>query len=168
MKAVLTILVGLVCFGLGLVAGTAFAPQLKNTAPGRWVESQAAELPIARKLSQSDKDGPFESDEYPTLKWRPKPLADSPDSIVRLWTKYESAGAADGKGGVLKYKLTLYKPVNRNSREVQLLDRDGFKIMQFNVDDFHEIAGSADLVEARDSFSCPESDYKKARDYSVR
>jgi hypothetical protein len=68
----------------------------------------------------------------------------------------------------MKYKLTLFKASKKDVREVQLLDAMGFKLMQFNAGDFHDIPGASDIVEARDSVPLSEDVYKNARDYSVK
>jgi hypothetical protein len=85
---------------------------------------------------------------------------------VRLWATYEPS--KNDQPGVMKYKLTLFKATNRTAREVQLLDAMGFKLIQFNATDFHDIPGAPDIVEARDSVSFPEDQYKRVRDYSIK
>jgi hypothetical protein len=86
---------------------------------------------------------------------------------VRLWTTYE-AGSKNEPQGTMKYKLTLFKATRKDLREVQMLDAMGFKLMQFNASDFHDIPGAPDIVEARDSVACSEDQYKRASDYSVK
>ena len=86
---------------------------------------------------------------------------------MRLWTTFEP-NDKDPATGTLKYKLTLFKATKRDSREVQLLDAVGFKLMQFNAGDFQDIPGAPDIVEARDSVPCSEEMYKKACDFSIK
>ncbi|MDR3613299.1 MAG: hypothetical protein P4L53_07020 [Candidatus Obscuribacterales bacterium] len=165
MRSILTTtIIGLLCLVVGLFAGTFQGSQIKATAPGQWVTAAASKLQAG---GQSGDDNQIESDEYPTLKWKAKPLLDAAGSIVRLWTTFE-AGPNKDTPGTLKYKLTLFKAVRKDTREVQLLDFQGFKLMQFNATDFHDIPGAPDIVEARDAVPCSEADYKKIRDYSVK
>jgi hypothetical protein len=158
------ILVGSICLFIGLCIGAEYAPELKTTAVGQYVESKISATGLLKVGDQKKDDTQFESYDYPTIKWKPKPLADSPNAIGRLWTTYDSKSATP----VMKYKLTLFKATNTNAREVQLVDAMGFKLVQFSASDFIEIPGAPDIVEARDSVSCTEDQYKKARDYSVK
>jgi len=163
MRTVFDTMFGLLCLFTGLVLGAWQSDQLKATDVGQWISSTSAKV-LGAKLRAEDNQ--FETYNYPTIKWRPKALADGPDSVVRLWTKYEAG--PKGQPGVLKYKLTLFKATNRNSREVQLLDSMGFKLTQINASDFHDIPGAPDIAEACDNVSCPEDQYRQARDYSVK
>ena len=158
-----TIFVGSICLFIGLVVGAWQPEQLRATQVGQWISSTASKV-IAAKVGSDESQ--FETYNYPTIKWRPKALADGPDAVVRLWTKYQAGPT--GQPGVLKYKLTLFKATNRNSREVQLLDPMGFKLTQFTASDFHDIPGAPDIAEACDDVSCQEDQYKQARDYSVK
>jgi hypothetical protein len=158
-----TILTGLICLFIGLVVGAWQSEQLKSTQAGQWITSTVSEVLGSKGRNE---DSQFESYNYPTIKWRPKALSDGPDAVARLWTKYD--GPKNGQPGVMKYKLTLFKATNRNLREVQLLDSMGFKLTQFNATDFHDLPGAPDIAEACDDVSCPEDQYKQARDYSVK
>jgi len=158
----IAVLTGLVCLFIGLAVGAWQSDQLKLTRVGQWISSTGAKVIT---LGKTD-DTQFESYAYPTIKWRPKALSDGPDAVARLWATYEPSKT--DQPGVMKYKLTLFKATNKNSREVQLLDSMGFKLMQFNANDFHDIPGAPDIVEARDSVSLPEDQYKKVRDYSIK
>ncbi len=166
-STIIAIFTGLVCLVLGLCIGAWQAPQLKSSKAGHWIAAEASMVPWTKVGAQKNADSQFESYDYPTIKWRPKPLADAPDAIVRLWTTYEP-GAKNEPQGTMKYKLTLFKATQKEQREVQMLDSMGFKLMQFNANDFHEIPGAPDIVEARDSVACPEDQYKNANDYSVK
>jgi hypothetical protein len=162
-----TVIIGLLCLVIGLCAGTLQGSQIKATSVGQWMTSAASKVQEGVGAGESGDDNQIETNEYPTLKWRAKPLPDAPGSIVRLWTKFE-AGPSKDTPGALKYKLTLFKAIRKDSREVQLLDAQGFKLMQFNAADFHDIPGAPDIVEARDAVPCSEADYKNVRDYSVK
>jgi hypothetical protein len=157
------VLTGLICLCVGLVLGAWQSDQLKSTRAGQWISSTGTKV---LSLKSKTDDNQFESYAYPTMKWRPKALADSPDSVMRLWTTY--VAPKDGQPGVMKYKLTLFKATNKNAREVQLLDSMGFKLMQFEATDFHDMPGAPDIVEARDSVPCPEEQYKQVRDCSIK
>jgi hypothetical protein len=160
-----TMLVGLICLVAGLCVGAEWAPQLKVTTAGQWIAAQASAIPWPTGTAPNSDDNQFESYEYPTIKWKPKPLSDAPGAIVRLWTTYDTK---DPSSGTIKYKLTLFKGNKDVGREVQLIDAMGFKLIQFNASDFHGIPGAADIVEARDSVPCTEEQYRNARDYSVK
>ena len=159
-----TVIVGLVCLIVGLAVGTFQSSQLKSSSAGQLITSAAAKL---QSGGSGGDDNQIESNEYPTLKWKGKPLSESADAIARLSTTFESGPNKDAQG-TLKYKLDLYKASNKDSREVQLLDTQGFKLMQFTVGDFQDIPGAPNIKQARDGFAFSESDYKKIRDYSVK
>lgn len=159
----INLIVGTSCLLVGFGVGAWQGPKLKDSQAGTWVASAIAKV----KGSKDGEESQIESNEYPVIKWRPKPLTDGPDAIVRLWTTFEP-GAAPDQPGTMKYKLTLFKATKRDSREIQLLDRLGFKLMQFNAADFHDIPAAPDIVEARDGVSLTEDQYKKARDFSVK
>jgi hypothetical protein len=168
MRSILTtVIVGLLCLIIGLCAGTLEGSQIKTTPAGQWITSAASQVQAGVGAGESGDDNQIETNEYPILKWRAKALPDASGSIVRLWTKFEEGPNKDTPGS-LKYKLTLFKAIRKDLREVQLLDAQGFKLMQFNAADFHDIPGAPDIVEARDTIPCPEADYKKVRDYSVK
>jgi hypothetical protein len=166
-RILITLFVGLACLVAGLLFGAWQSAQLKSTKAGQWIAATASKVPWTKSGDQSSDDNQFESYNYPTVKWRPKPLPDASDSAVQLWTTYE-AGPKNAPQGLMKYKLTLFKATNKDQREVQMLDAMGFKIVQFSANDFHVLPGSTTIVEARDSVSCSEDQYKKARDYSVK
>ena len=159
-------LVGLACLFIGLVVGAWQADQLKTSRTGQWITTQVSKLSLS-KGDGKDEDSQFETNEYPTIKWKPKALSDNPDGVVRLWTTFD-IGPKTAPQGTMKYRLTLFKATNKDNREVQILDAMGFKLMQFNANDFHNIPGAPDIVEARDSVPCSEDQYKKAHDYSVK
>lgn len=149
---------------VGVALGLVLAPQLKGRPMPQWV----AKIPVAGALTQPDKDSPFEMYDYPTIKWRPKPVADHPGAIVQLWTTFDHGDDPASTDGRIKYRLTMFKAPEKTSCEVQLLDKMGFKVMQFDASDFHQIPGAADIMEARDSQNCKESYYKKVEDYSIK
>jgi hypothetical protein len=114
--------------------------------------------------------------DYPTIKWRAKPLADPPGAIGQLWTTYEPAeqepGQQPGKSagpppGKMKYRLTVFKAPGKAQCVVELLDDKGFKLSQFDVSDFHQVPGTSDIMEARDSYPCTEEEYKRVGDYAI-
>jgi hypothetical protein len=167
LRVLVTVIVGACCFAAGLCVGVWKAAQLKTTEPARQIQAIAAKVPVLSADSKPDPDSPFESYEYPTIKWRAKSLSDADGAIGRLWTTYEPNGSPE-KPGLMKYKLTLFKATNKSMREVQLLDAQGFKLLQFQAGDFHDIPGAADVIEARDGVACQEDVYKKAQDYSIK
>lgn len=158
----ITSLLSLLFLIIGLVAGVCLAPQIKSSPPALWLSSQASKLPGA----VPDKDSPFESYDYPTIKWRAKPLAEAQGAIAQLSTRYESAEPS--QPGRMNYKLTVFKAPGKGQCEIQLLDDAGFKLMQFDATDFHQIPGTADIMEARDSHACTEEEYRRVRDYSIK
>lgn len=161
----IALLFGLTCGAVGFCAGILYSPQLRATDAGRWLKS--IESKVAGTASRAGSDAAYETYDYPTIKWRPKPLSDVPGGIAQLWTTYEWADEKH-QSGTMNYRLTVFKGRDKNSIEVQLLDDKGFKITQFNASDFHQIPGSTDLMEARDSHECTEERYKRVGDYSVK
>lgn len=158
-----TLFVGLLCLVTGLGLGIWLAPQLKLAEPTKWV---AANAPWAASLVQPDANSPYEMYAYPNIKWRPKLLAGAPESIAQLSTTFE-ASKNPAEPGTMKYRLTIFKAPNTQQCGVQLLDGMGFKIWEFNVNQFHKIPGAPDVMEARDNIPFAEDAYKKACDYSV-
>jgi len=160
MRRFLVILLsGLFCFVAGLCVGIGLAPQLKMTQSAQAIVSIASKAPWAQSFVQPDESSPFEKYEYPTIKWRAKPLADTPGAIGQLGTTYES--------GKMKYKLTVFKAPERRQCKVELLDNQGFKLSQFDVSDFHRVPGTSEIMEARDSYPCTEEEYKRVADYAI-
>ncbi len=162
-RFVMTLLLAVFCLVVGLGLGICFGPQLQQSEPAQWIATNA---PWATSMIQPDRNGPFESYAYPTIKWRPKLVAGAPGAIAQLSTTYDS-GARTNQPGIMKYRLTLFKAPGMRQCEVQLLDDMGFKLTQFNVSTFREVSGAPDIMEARDSLPCSEDDYKKAREYSI-
>lgn len=103
---------------------------------------------------------------YPTIKWKPKPLADVPGALVQLWTTYEKPDPQ--QPGKMNYRLTVFKAPNKQRCEIQLLDENSFKLMQFEASDFHQIPGTADIMEARESQPCTEEEYRRVKEYSIK
>ena len=166
-RFLLTLLFGLFYLGAGFSIGVWYAPQLKLTQLPPSIASLAKKVPWAKSIVGADNDSPFEVYDYPTIKWRPKLLTDSPGAIAQLWTTYEWTDQGH-RSGKMNYRLTMFKTPNRPQCEVQLLDDGGFKITQFVASDFHPIPGAADIMEARDSHPCTEDEYKRVHDYSVK
>ena len=162
MKVALTLLFGLICLIVGVCVGMEYSSQLKATEAGRRVTDAAGKLPWAKSIAQSELDSSFEKYDYPTIKWRAKPLTDAPGAIAQLSTTYDQPSKS------MKYRLTLFKAPNKNQAEIQLLDGQGFKLMQLQASDFHAVPGAPDVNEARDSFPCGEEQYKQASDYSIK
>ncbi len=158
-----TFLVGLFCLVAGLGIGIGFGPQILQTEPAQWITTN---VPGVTSVFKPDANSPFETYAYPTIKWRPKLIGGAPGAIAQLSTTFDS-GADKNQAGTMKYRLTLFKAPGKQQCDVQLLDDMGFKLMQFNVATFRPVPGAPDIIEARDSLSCPENDYKKAHDYSV-
>lgn len=166
-RFIITPLFGLFCLVVGLVLGVVFAPQLKTTAPARSIMSIAAKIPLGKGAGKPDENSPYEMYDYPTIKWRPKPLSDAPGAIAQLWTTFEWTDQQH-QAGKMNYRLTVFKAPERSQCEVQLLDSQGFKISQFDASDFHLIPGASDIMEARDSKECKEDEYKRVSDYSIK
>lgn len=165
-RLLITLLLGFFCTVAGLCVGIWFGPQLKLTQPGRLIVSLAYKVPWTKSIVPPDDNSPIEMYDYPTIKWRPKPLADPPGAIAQLWTTYEWADQQH-QSGKMNYRLTVFKAPDKRQCQVQLLDEMGFKITQFEVSEFHQIPGAADIMEARESHSCTEDEYKRVGDYSI-
>lgn len=149
---------------LGLCIGIWIDPEIRNSPQGLWVKSQLCKAPWG--AANTDENCAYESYDYPTIKWRAKPVPDKPGAIAQLWTRYEkNEGDRTGK---MNYRLTMFKAADRSTVEVQILDDAGFKIAEFQASDFHLIPGATDIMEARDSYACTEEQYKKVRDYSIK
>lgn len=108
-------------------------------------------------------DTHFETYNYPMVKWEAKPL-NGKGAVAQLWTTYDRPSPRDE--GVVKYRLTLFKSPGGETHRIQLLDDGGFKILEFKASDFQDVPGT-ELTEARESFSCPEEQYRQARDYAI-
>lgn len=160
-----TVFCSLIFLVIGLAVGIGFAPQLKGVEPIKTIADMVNQAAGARSVN--DENSPYELYDYPTIKWRPKAIAEVPGAIVQLWTRYEPTDAASPSGKV-NYKLTVFKAPDKGACEVQLLDDMGFKLIQFNAGDFHNIPGAPNIMEARESFPCTEAEYKKVRDYSIK
>lgn len=158
----INLVVAVVCIAGGLIAGVILGPKIKATPAVMQMVSMAAKIPGTNVKPGEN----IELYDYPTIKWCPKRLADGPEAIGQLWTRYEQATGAAGKTGKINYKLTIYKAPNKAQCEVQLLDDMGFKLGQFTPADFHPL--SPDIMESRDSFECTEDVYRRIRDYSVK
>lgn len=159
------LLFGLICSVFGASAGFWLGTEVKSLEPT--VMSVVTQIPGADKFAKTDDNSPVEEYQYPKIKWRAKPFGDVKDAIVQLHTTYEPSAQAN-QPGKMNYRLVVFKVPDKDQFEIQLLDKDGFKLSQFNASDFHQIPGSADLREARDSYACTEDEYKKVRDYSVK
>jgi hypothetical protein len=164
-----TFLTGIVCATLGFGAGIFYgsSQDTQCCVPMQWLKTLGKQLPWLTPTSKDDPNSPYETYKYPSIKWRAKPISQSPGAIVQLWTTYEQ-GSKPGESGVIKYKLMLFKVPDKQSCEVQLLDEKGFKLLQFTASDFHEIPGAPNIIEARDNLPCSEEEYKKVRDYSTK
>lgn len=108
--------------------------------------------------------GQFEKYAYPVIKWKVKPLSGTGNPVAQLHTTFEPG--APGEKGTVKYKLTLFHAPGNGSRKVQLMDANGFKLVEFDAGNFMEIPNS-ELIESNESFPCDENEYRQARDYSV-
>ncbi|MBX9772672.1 MAG: hypothetical protein K2X29_14940 [Candidatus Obscuribacterales bacterium] len=104
---------------------------------------------------------PFESSQYPVLKWRPKAFPSG--GFLQLQTTYQDGG--------VQYIVTLFKvPSVPWSFNVDILDRNGFKLGSALVfgSDCHSVPGS-NLLQARGMvWSGNEEKYKQAYDYSIK
>jgi hypothetical protein len=163
----ITLLASVLTFLAGFCLGIWFGPDTKSSEPGQYMASLVSKIPGGKAMALGESENNIEVYDYPTIKWRAKPLADSPSAIAQLWTTYDWEDP-EHHSGTMKYRLTMFKAQNKAQCEVQLLDRNGFKITQFDAGDFHPIPGAPDIVESRDSHQCSEQDYKRVRDYSIR
>lgn len=106
---------------------------------------------------------------YPFIKWRTVPVSGSysDDSVCQLTTTMEKMGVIYTER--MKVSIVLAKlPRFPSVVEVNLLDKDGFKIFQFAIrgDCFHHIPGN-DAIEAKETINCDENIYRKAKQYAV-
>lgn len=108
--------------------------------------------------------GPFESYEYPIVKWKPRYVSSMGETIAQLITSFEY--------GHMKYRVVLKLPKHYDyppSLHFQFLDKNGFNIYGFNVygNEFHPISGT-ELLEAQgDDNHFSETTLKLVSDYSV-
>ena len=173
-----TFISGLICLLVGLCIGIWSGPKLRLSAPVKAIDSLIAKVRGVK--TETDKNSPYEMYDYPTIKWKPKPVAEIPGAIVQLWTTFEPSsqsnqapnGTENQAGrpapGKMSYRLTVFKAPAKNQFEVQLLNEMGFKLMQFNAEDFHQVPGTQDITEARDSQPCTEEEYRKISEYSIK
>ena len=161
------ILIGVILLLTGVALGIWFGPQLTSSPSAMSITSMASQIPILGSIAKPDANSPFELYEYPTIKFRPKPLNDAEGALAQLSTRFEK-GDGPNSLGKMNYKLTIFKAPGRQQCEIQLLDDMGFKLSQFSASDFQPIPGSTEVMESRDAFSLTEAEYKKVRDYSVK
>ncbi len=110
----------------------------------------------------------FETVNYPTIKWKPKPIGGIDGAIAQLATTIGIGQDSYGFQSNMKLKLTLLNvrgPLHQ-TRIITLLDRDGFKILTIQALNFREVPGT-ELREAHVFFSLPEMEYRKVADYTV-
>jgi hypothetical protein len=167
-RALTIIIFGLFCLASGLLIGVWFAPTLRSSEAFRLVNALTHKLPITKTIVSADNSSPFESYDYPTIKWRAKPLAQPEGAIAQLYTTYEWNDKSHQPGtGRMNYRFTVFKAGDRKQFEVQMLDDKGFKISQFDISDFRPVPGAPDIMDARDSHEFSEDEYKKFGDYAV-
>lgn len=115
--------------------------------------------------------GQFESYNFPTIEWKPKPVAGTTEGIAQLSTTMEAGTSrfVSGFVNVLKLRLRLLKcPISPvGGWTVTLLDKNGFRILDVCLYQFHQVAGT-DMFEGQASKeSVSEIDYRRAVDYTV-
>lgn len=164
-RTLVTLALCLVCSIVGLCVGIAFAPQLRTTGVGLFFQALVHRVP-SLKAGTGEQESAIEMYDFPTIKWRAKPLAAPVGAIGQLWTNFECTDEQH-QTGTLNYRLTLFKATDNRQCKIQLLDENGFKLMQFDVSDFHQVPGAADVTESRDSTTCDEDKYKRAADYVI-
>lgn len=70
------------------------------------------------------------------IKWKPHPITNIPRGVAQLETDF-TLGPGYSPDGILRYKLRLYRiEVIPSEVQVRFLDKNGFKLMDFNVDGF--------------------------------
>jgi len=148
--------------------------------PGLDLSPLPANRPSRQSASSQPSSDQYESINYPIIKWKPKPISSLPGGFVQLSTTYEQ--------NYVKYKVTLFKSKSLQAApkngmnpplspagiptfpiDVQLLDQNGFKLVQFTVNQNQwDVIPGTNVLEARDQLSCNEWDYKRSRDYTVK
>lgn len=118
----------------------------------------------ARTSNSASGKGEWEDYNYPTIKWKARPIPHLDGGVAQLQTTFEPG--LDNKPGMVKYTLTVLKDPNKRGRQIMLLDKDGFKICKFAASDWQDVAAS-EFIQARDEFPMTEEDYRRVRDYNV-
>jgi hypothetical protein len=135
-----------------------------------WLKTDPAQAPTvmpatgAPTTSATATTGEWEQYNYPTVKWKAKPIPHVDGGVAQLQTTFEPG--ADDKPGTVKYTLTVLKDPSKRGRRILLLDKDGFKVCEFAASDWQDVAAS-DFIQARDNFPMMEEDYRRVRDYTV-
>jgi hypothetical protein len=133
--------------------------------------SNQAPQPVAKsgQLPENHSGSQWEMYKYPMIRWRPHPITTVPGGVAQLTTTFDSTAGSYSEAAV-KYKLTLFNvPEIPYDVQVQLLDGNGFKVLEFQVyqSAFHPVPGTS-LIEVSDECTCTEKAYKQARDYTVK
>jgi len=130
------------------------------------MESSPAET-TGQLTHATDQSANWESYNYPLIKWKTHSITTDSSGAAQLTTTFETTHTGYG---TLKYKLIFKgKPLlNYASRSVQLLDTNGFKLKEIDINSysFHPVPGTA-LWEATGDVSCYEKDYRPVSDYTV-
>lgn len=103
------------------------------------------------------------------IEWKPHAIPNLPDAGVKLTTDIV-LGPGFSSAGTLRYKLVLSGVrIPPRNVQVQLLDRNGFKLKQYFVyqNQFLPSTKYENAFEANDQTPCNEKDYERARDYAV-
>src|SRR5437868_5962681 len=105
---VMCVLCSLVCLAIGLGVGLWAGLNSSQIAPVQKLLGAVKQVPWAKAAVDQADASPFEVYNYPTIKWRPKAVADPPGAIAKLSTKYEPSVESSDKG-IVRYQLILFK-----------------------------------------------------------
>lgn len=132
------------------------------------VQEKPPEPEIEKEKAKQDAEAPWEENRGGVIKWKGHPITNIPDGVAQLETDF-TLGPGYSPDGFLRFKLRLFKiPVVPEHVQVRLLDKNGFKLMDFSIKGYQFLpVPETALVEANEQISCHSSIYKKLRDYSV-
>ncbi|MGD9684276.1 MAG: hypothetical protein AB7W16_24185 [Candidatus Obscuribacterales bacterium] len=133
------------------VVGT--APQAQSFAHLSIGGNQSVAMPV-------QDSSPFETYRYPLIKWKPRFVSGIDGAIAQLTTtKYDTA--------YVKFQLKVFKlPAEPLSAQIEILDKDGFKVGSLQAYHFQQIPGTT-VFEAKGEGMLSDQSYRRAFDYTV-
>ncbi len=124
---------------------------------------------ISRKPKKRNRNFQWDYRKYPIIRWKAHPVTIMPGASAQMNTSFDTKEDMFGRG-LLKYSMRISEfPPNCEAVGIQLLDANGFKLIEFDIarNQFHPVPGSS-VLEASDEQPCKKKEYWQARDYLVK